>query len=141
MRDSIPSSIEIEGYLVSEMVRGLEVIAGVHCDPVFGPVVMAGLGGVAVELLQDVSRSLAPVSADGAHAMLRRLRSFPLLDGYRGRPACDIEALAATIARLSALGAANSDILESLEVNPLVVRAPGAGVVALDCVIATKPRV
>ena len=137
MRDCLAPDIEIDGFLVSEMVSGLEVIVGVHSDPVFGPVVMAGLGGVAVELLQDVSRSLAPVDREGALAMLRRLRSFPLLDGYRGRPLVDTEALAETIARLSSLGAANSDQLQSLEINPLVVRAPGEGVVALDCVIVT----
>lgn len=137
MRERIAPEVEIEGYLVSEMVTGIEVIVGVHNDPAFGPVIMAGLGGVAVELLQDVSRSLAPVDAAGALAMLRRLRSYPLLEGYRGRPLADTEALAEAIARLSMLGAANRDLLESLEINPLVVRACGSGVVALDCVLVT----
>jgi acyl-CoA synthetase (NDP forming) len=140
MRDLVAPRAEVEGFLVSEMVSGVECIVGVHIDPVFGPVVMAGLGGVAVELLQDVSRRLAPIDHDEALAMLHELRGFPLLDGYRGRARCDVPALADAIVRIAQLGAANAAFLESLEVNPLVVRARGGGVVALDCVLVTVDR-
>lgn len=128
----------IDGFLVSEMVSGVECMIGIHPDPVFGPVIVLGAGGTAVELLQDVTRRLAPVSDEEAHAMIRELRTFALLDGYRGRPKADLAALAQAVARMSELAYANADRIEVLEVNPLIVRAAGKGVVALDCVLTTR---
>ena len=128
----------IEGLLVSEMICGVEFMVGVHPDPVFGPVVVCGAGGVAVELLRDVSRRLAPVNEATAVAMIRQLRTFPLLDGYRGRPRADLDALARAIASVSELAAVNADRLEALEVNPLIVRESGRGAIAVDCVLRTR---
>ena len=126
----------VDGILVSPMVTGgVEMILGVQQDPTFGPVVMCGLGGVFVEILADVSFRPAPFDAAAAHRMLRELRGYPLLAGARGRPRGDIDALAAALAALSRFAAAHADRLESAELNPVVVRPSGQGVVALDALI------
>jgi acyl-CoA synthetase (NDP forming) len=128
----------IDGYLVGEMVGGgVECIVGVTNDPLFGPVVMFGLGGILVELMKDVTVRLAPVSEDEALAMVRSVKGFPLLDGYRGKPKADIGALVKAIAGISRLATANADRLRTLEVNPILVMPEGRGVVALDAVIDT----
>jgi acetyl-CoA synthetase (ADP-forming) len=119
--------------VVQEMVRGeAELILGARRDPVFGPMVLAGSGGVLVEVLRDVQLAPAPVSVAQAEAMLRRLRLAPLLDGVRGRPALDVAAAAEALARLSWLAADLGARLEDVEVNPLILRAAGQGVVAVD---------
>ena len=126
----------VDGILVSPMVTGgVEMILGVQHDATFGPVVMCGLGGVFVEALEDVSFRAAPIDAAEAHRMLRELRGFPLLTGARGRPPGDIDALAAALAALSRFAAAHAGELESAELNPVVVRPAGEGVVALDALI------
>jgi Acyl-CoA synthetase (NDP forming) len=130
----------IDGFLVSQMVSGIECIVGVHPDPVFGPVIVVGLGGTAVELLQDVSRRFAPVSEAQAHAMLRELRTFALLDGYRGQPKADVAALVRTIVSISHLAAANAERIEAFEVNPIIVGPVGAGAIAVDCVLMTRSK-
>ncbi|MDR7156444.1 acyl-CoA synthetase (NDP forming) [Sphingobium xenophagum] len=129
----------IEGCLVSPMVAGgIECIVGINVDPVLGPVVLFGLGGVTVELLKDVATRLAPVDLTGAIEMIRSIRSFPLLNGYRGRPLADVTALAEAIVALSRFAVANAGVLTSLEINPLLVREQGIGVLALDAVIETR---
>jgi acyl-CoA synthetase (NDP forming) len=126
----------IEGYLVSEMVRGgTECILGVSRDPTFGPVVTFGLGGVAVELLRDVVSRLAPVSPTQAREMMQALRTWPLLSGWRGAPSGDVDALAEAISALSHLAVAEQHSIAEVEVNPLVVLPTPRGVVALDAVI------
>ena len=128
----------IDGCLVSPMISGgTECIVGIHADPLLGPVVMFGLGGVTVELLKDVATRLAPVTIDEAHEMIRSIRSFPLLDGFRGRAKADLPALASAISRISQLAAANAETITTLEVNPLLVMDAGRGVLALDAVIET----
>ena len=129
---------QIDGYLVSPMITGgVECILGVHTDPLLGPVIMFGLGGVTVELLKDVTTRLAPVDEGEAMAMIRAVRSAPLLQGFRGRPTADIDALASAISALSRLAAANAGTVRTIEVNPLLVRDAGCGVLALDAVIET----
>ena len=129
----------IDGYLVGEMVSGgVECILGVNNDPLFGPVVMFGLGGVFVELMKDVTFRLAPLAEDEALEMVRSVRGFPLLDGYRGKPKADVAALARAIAAVSRLAAANADRLQTLEINPILVMPEGQGVIALDAVIETR---
>ncbi|HVL74979.1 MAG TPA: acetate--CoA ligase family protein, partial [Noviherbaspirillum sp.] len=113
----------------------VECILGAHRDPTFGPVVMFGMGGVNVELLKDVSFRLAPIGIDEAHAMIAECRSAPLLDGYRGAPLADKEALAAAIVRLSELAATCGDSLESIDINPFAVLPQGRGALALDAVV------
>jgi len=129
----------IEGVLVAPMVRGgVEVVLGVASDPVFGPVVMFGLGGVFVEVLKDVVFRRAPFSVAEAEIMISEIRGAAMLDGVRGAPAADKKALAETLSKLSLFAAANADALESADINPVVVLAEGSGVVALDALINTR---
>ena len=131
----------IDGYLVTAMVQGgVECILGTSRDPVFGPILMFGLGGVLVELMQDVTFRRVPVSEDDARAMIREVRGFPLLDGYRGKPAADIDALIRAICGLSRFVDSNRDVIESVEINPLLVMPKGQGAMALDAVIETVRR-
>ncbi len=129
----------LDGVLVSPMVRdGVEMILGVQNDPTFGPVVMCGLGGVFVEILADVSFRPAPFDAAEAHRMLRELQGYPLLAGARGRPPGDVDALADALAALSRFAAAHGGHLDSAELNPVLVRPAGQGVVALDALIVPR---
>lgn len=126
----------IDGVLVAPMApKGVECIAGVHCDPVFGPVVMFGLGGVFVEVLKDVSFRLAPFGRDDALAMIREIKGYALLQGARGTPPCDIGALAEALAALSRFAHARRADFSSVEINPLLALPEGQGVVALDAVV------
>lgn len=131
----------IDGVLVVPMApEGVEVILGAKIDPVFGPVVVVGLGGIFTELLQDVSLRCAPVSRATAHAMIAEIAGYPLLRGYRGSRPSDVEALASAIAQLSQFAAANADQIESIEINPVRVLEAGRGVLALDAVVALSHR-
>ncbi len=129
-----------EGVMVQAMVRqGVEVILGLLRDPEFGPVVVFGSGGVLVELLQDSAVGLAPLSAADALAMVRQTRGARLLEGFRGRPPSDVEALVDSLVRLSQLGADLGDRLAALEVNPLIVLPRGQGVSAVDLLVEARP--
>lgn len=128
---------KVAGFLVSEMVvGGVETIVGVHRDPAFGPVVTFGLGGTIVELIKDTACALAPLSEAEAMAMVGKLRTAPLLTGWRGSRRLDIESLARAISGLSVLAAQQGGRLVAIEVNPLLVKEHG--VVALDAVVETK---
>jgi len=111
--------------------RTLEALVGVTSDPSLGPLVVAGLGGVQVELLRDVSIRLPPVTDLDAQEMLTGLRAGKLLDGYRGAPPADRAALADVIRRVSALVDVLPELLE-LDLNPVKVLRPGQGAVAVD---------
>ena len=127
----------IEGLLVTPMAgEGVELIAGTRIDPVFGPMVMIGLGGIFAEVLRDVVLAPAPVGADQARAMLARLKGRALLEGARGRPPADLGAVAETIARLSVLAADHAETVESIEINPLLATPQGA--LALDALILPR---
>ena len=127
----------IEGFIVAEMITdGLETIVGVVRDPSFGPVVAFGLGGIATEVLKDVSYRVAPFGVDQARAMIGELRSAPLFGPFRGRGALDVDALAEAIARVSVLAAQEERLVE-LDINPLFVRPRGQGVVAADALVVT----
>ena len=129
----------ITDVLVSRMVTGgVETILGVQDDPTFGPVVMFGLGGIFVDTLKDVAFRVAPFADDEAHRMMRELKGFRLLEGVRGRPRCDLDALAAALSALSRFAAAHAGHLQSAELNPVVVLPEGRGLVALDALIVTK---
>lgn len=126
----------IDGVLAAPMApKGVECIAGVHCDPVFGPVVMFGLGGVFVEVLKDVSFRLAPFGRDEALAMIREIKGYALLQGARGTPPCDVDALADALAALSRFAHARRDDFSSVEINPLLALPAGQGALALDAVV------
>jgi acetate---CoA ligase (ADP-forming) len=137
-RGAVPGA-RIEGVLVQPMARGVaEVIVGIRNDAAFGPAVLVGLGGVAAEALEDVQLMLAPVAAQEARAMLGQLRGIRLLRGFRGAPAADEAALAEAIVTLSAYALRRSDVLETLEINPLLVLPAGQGVVALDALATLR---
>jgi acetyl coenzyme A synthetase (ADP forming)-like protein len=116
-------------FLVQEMVpKGVEMIVGVVHDPQFGPVVACGAGGVLVELLGDVSVGLAPLGPEDAREMVRHLKSYPLLTGFRGAPAYDVPALEDMVLRVSAL-AEDLPAIAELDCNPIIVRETGAVIV------------
>ncbi|MFN8511088.1 MAG: acetate--CoA ligase family protein [Chloroflexia bacterium] len=122
----------VRGVRVERMASGLvELIVGGRNDPVFGPIVVAGFGGVLAEALQDASTRLAPVDAARTQRMLAELRGAALLGPFRGRPAVDVTAAAEVIARVSQLLTELPEVRE-LDLNPLLVGAEGNGCVAVD---------
>ncbi len=128
----------IEGVSIQEMATGIEVIAGAVNDSAFGPYVMVGLGGVLTEVLHDVAHRYAPVSFDDAMEMISELKGSKILEGYRGAPPADVNALAQAIQNLSWLIADHSERIREIDINPLFVRARGEGVVAADALIVLK---
>jgi acetate---CoA ligase (ADP-forming) len=134
MHDAGPNS----GVIVQRQMTGVaEIVIGAKRDRDFGPVLMVGLGGQWVEVLDDVSLRLAPVSEEEAHEMLNELRGIELLRGARGRPKADLDAAARAIAAFSHLVAA-ADI-DSLEINPFVLGAVGQGGWAVDAKLVAGP--
>ena len=129
----------IDGVLVAPMLRGgTEMIAGVSQDPVFGPIVMVGMGGIYAEVLNDVAVQAAPVTEDEALAMIRSLKMFPILDGARGQAKADIAAAARSVARLSEFAFRHRDDIADIDMNPILVRQAGQGVVVLDALMIPR---
>jgi acyl-CoA synthetase (NDP forming) len=123
------SGLQPEGFLVQRMASdGVEMIVGVVQDTQFGPVIACGAGGTAVELLRDVSVRLTPLTESQADGMIRSLTTFPLLNGYRGRPKADVVALRDLVLRLGALAEDLPEVLE-VDLNPVMVGPNGASVV------------
>jgi acyl-CoA synthetase (NDP forming) len=129
----------IDGVLVQRQIdSGRELIVGITWQPGFGPLVMAGLGGVFVEVLGDVTFRLAPIDTLDALDMLSELRGTAMLDAIRGQPAVDRDAVADILVRVARLGADFPDIAE-LDINPLIASATGA--IAVDArVLLSAPR-
>ena len=122
--------------LVQPMVTGIaEAYAGIIDDPLYGPAIVFGLGGIFVEILKDTAIEMAPLSNDDALAMIHRLRAAPALLGARGRSRGDIAALAALLVRLSHFAAANAGTFRALDLNPIIVKVEGEGVVAVDIAV------
>lgn len=132
------SNAVVEGFLVQQMVSGLEVIAGVRDDPQFGPVLALGFGGVLVEAIGDVAFRLLPVIADDVSDMLGELRAKSLLGAFRGAPERDVAALVECAVNLSRAYLDLRDRVSDIEINPLMVGAVGEGVCAVD--IRAIPR-
>jgi acetate---CoA ligase (ADP-forming) len=131
----------IDGVLVQRMERGLaEVIVGYRCDPEIGPVVLLGAGGIAAELRRDFCTRIAPVSIEEARAMVGEVRDLALLRGYRNLPRGDCEALARAIHRLSLLALLDARKVCEAEINPLIVKRDGEGVVAVDGLVRFEER-
>ena len=135
-------AIRIEGVLIAPMVTGgVETIIGIRQDPTFGPVVMFGLGGTFVEVIDDVSFRVAPFDEAEAHRLIAETRAGKVLCGARGMGPYDVAAVAAALARLSVFAAQHGDRIDSAEINPFVVLPEGRGAIALDAVIVTRvPR-
>ncbi len=127
----------LDGVLIAPMVRGgVETIAGAVIDPIFGPMLMFGLGGVATELFRDVAFASAPLTAARAQRLIAATRASRLLDGWRGAPPADRDALADALVQLSRFAAAHAHELDAVDINPLVVREHGC--VCLDAVIVPR---
>jgi acyl-CoA synthetase (NDP forming) len=128
----------LEGILVAEQVKGgVEMVLGLHRDPEMGLVLMVGLGGVWLEVLRDVAFAPIDITKAGALDAIGRTKASKLLGGFRGTPSRDIDALAEAMVALGRLAADMTDTLESVDINPLLVRAEGKGVVALDALVVT----
>jgi acetate---CoA ligase (ADP-forming) len=118
-----------EGVLLQEMSSGLELFVGAVKMGDFGHLILCGWGGIYVEVMNDIAYGLAPVGKTEAYEMIQSLRMYPMLEGYRGKPGVDIEALVDIIVRLSALVGAFPAIAE-VDINPLMT--PGGVPVAVD---------
>ena len=127
----------LDGVLIAPMVRGgVETIAGAVIDPIFGPMLMFGLGGIATELFRDVAFASAPLTPPRAQRLIANTRASRLLDGWRGAPPADRDALADALVQLSRFAAAHAHELDAVDINPLVVREHGC--VCLDAVIVPR---
>jgi acyl-CoA synthetase (NDP forming) len=128
--------VHVEGVTLEPMLAGgVEILVGLTRDPVFGWMLTVGLGGVWTELMKDVRHRLLPVDAAGAATMLRELKGFALLDGYRRAPKADVAAAAQAIAALCDAVLAGGERLREIEVNPLLVMPAGKGAVAIDALV------
>ena len=126
----------MEGAIVQQMLRGVELIAGVITDPLFGPVVMFGSGGTAVELFGDRVLRILPMTDQDAHEMVRSIRGAPLLFGHRGTPPCDVTAVEDVLLRVARLAEEIPQLAE-MDLNPVIASPHGA--VALDVRIRLMP--
>jgi acyl-CoA synthetase (NDP forming) len=135
------AGLTLDGLLVQPMAApGVELIVGVVHDHSFGPVLACGAGGTSAELIKDIAVAITPLTDLDAREMVRSLKTFPLLDGYRGAPPCDVSAVEDVLLRVSAMVQAHPEIVE-LDCNPLIVGPDGALIVdARVRVEATDPR-
>ncbi|WP_406837732.1 acetate--CoA ligase family protein [Streptomyces sp. AHU1] len=131
--------ISLDGVLVCQMVeRGVEMVVGVTHDQLFGPTVTVGLGGVLVEVLRDAAVRVPPFGDDQARAMLSELRGRALLDGVRGGPPVDVDALVEVVIRVQRMALELGDQIAELDINPLMVLPRGQGAVALDALVLCR---
>jgi acetate---CoA ligase (ADP-forming) len=138
VRKAAPEA-KLEGLLASPMViGGTETLVGVINDAAFGPVVAFGLGGILTEVLHDMAYRVAPFDADEARAMMGELRARALFDGVRGGAPLDVDALADTLARVSALAWQMRNQIAEMDINPLLVLPKGQGVIAADALVVMK---
>ena len=127
----------LEGVIIQEMVPSdaVEVILGIVKDKDFGPVVIFGTGGILVELIKDSALSLPPLTRQEAERMIQSTRGYKLLQGFRGKPKADINALVEAMVRLSKLASDLGEHIVALDINPLMVLPEGKGVRAVDALI------
>ncbi|EST27618.1 acetate--CoA ligase family protein [Streptomyces roseochromogenus] len=131
--------VSLDGILVCQMVeQGVEMVVGMTHDDLFGPTVTVGLGGVLVEVLHDAAVRVPPFGEDQARAMLTELRGHALLDGVRGRPPADRDALVEVVLRVQRMALELGESVAELDINPLMVLPRGQGAVALDALVVCK---
>ncbi|MFB7932789.1 acetate--CoA ligase family protein [Streptomyces sp. NPDC056039] len=131
--------VSLDGVLVCQMVeQGVEMVVGVTHDDLFGPTVTVGLGGVLVEVLRDTAVAVPPFGEEQARDMLAGLRGRALLDGVRGRPPADLDALVEVVLRVQRMALELGDQLAELDINPLMVLPQGQGAVALDALAVCR---
>jgi acyl-CoA synthetase (NDP forming) len=124
---------KLNGVLVQEMVTGgVEVIVGVSYDAQLGPNILFGTGGVMVEVYKDVAMRHCPITNAEAHEMIAEVKGAKLLQGFRGKPACDIDALADVLVKVSHLAVNLEGQLAELDINPILVLPKGQGIKAVD---------
>ena len=129
----------VHGVLVQSMAPpGREIILGIARDPTFGPMLMIGLGGIHVEVLRDVAFAPVPVGRDEALALIGELKGAALLDGVRGAPPADRAALAELMGALSRFAADHADLIEEIDLNPVIVHAQGQGLTVVDALIVKR---
>jgi len=130
----------IHGVLVQAMAPpGREVILGITRDATFGPMLMVGLGGIHAEVLRDVAFAPAPIGPQEAQSLLGELKGAALLDGVRGAPPADRAALLELMASLSRFAADHTDLIEEIDLNPVIVHAQGQGLTVVDALIVKRP--
>jgi acyl-CoA synthetase (NDP forming) len=138
-RTLVPDS-QIDGVLIQSMITGgVETMIGVTDDPLFGPLVAFGLGGIHVEVLGDVQFRIAPLTDRDADELLHGIRGLPLLQGYRGHPAADLDALRELLLRVSHLAVEVPEIVE-LDLNPVMALSPGKGCRVVDARVKVRAR-
>jgi acetate---CoA ligase (ADP-forming) len=128
----------IEGFLVQEMVSGIEAIIGARTDPIYGPLILVGAGGILVELAKDAALRLLPVTEDDVRSMIEGLKLNRLLAGYRGKPPADRTAFASSVLGLARFFLDHRSRIEDIEINPLMVRPDGQGAIAVDVRVIWK---
>jgi acetate---CoA ligase (ADP-forming) len=129
----------LDGVLVQEMIgAGTEVIAGATRQHPFGMAIVVGAGGVLVELMRDSALALAPISVGRAEELIASIRIGKLLRGYRGAPAGDIHALGRVLSTLSVIAAAYSDVIDAIDLNPIIVAGDGRGVCIVDALLIPR---
>jgi acyl-CoA synthetase (NDP forming) len=127
---------KIEGVLVQEMVGpGTEVIVGMSKDPQIGAGILFGLGGIFVEVMKDVSLRTLPISMQDAEEMIREIKGFPILNGYRGKPPVDREAIESILLKVAQLTADLGPYITELDINPIIAFEKGKGAVAVDALM------
>ena len=138
--DELAAKISSGEKLIEEMITDgvAEWIVGCRHDATFGPIVVVGVGGILVELLDEVKIRLAPVDLATARRAIQSQRGARILEGLRGKPPGDLEALAALVVRLSQIFAEHADIIDEIEVNPVIVRPVGKGAVVADALMKLK---
>ncbi|MBI3329130.1 MAG: acetate--CoA ligase family protein, partial [Nitrospinae bacterium] len=130
------SNARVLGVLVQEMVRGgTEVIVGLSQDPLFGPILLFGMGGIFVEVYEDVVLRACPITRSDAQEMLQEVKGARLLQSFRGQPAADVEALTEVLLRVSRLGMQCAREIQEVDLNPLVILPRGQGVKAVDTLV------
>jgi acetyl-CoA synthetase len=121
------------------VAQGVEIVVGGRVDPQFGPLVVVGLGGVLVEVLNDTALASAPIGPHEANALLHELRAFRLLQGYRGRPGVDLPLLCEIVCRASEFIADQRDLVSEFDLNPLI--CAGSNITAVDALVVRAVRV
>ncbi len=137
------SDSRVEGVLIQKMIsdRGVETIVGISRKRPFGPAIMFGLGGILVEVIQDVSISILPVTHRDVEDLIRQIRGYPIFEGTRGRNPSDLDALVSVLLKAACLADELPDEIAEIDINPLTVLEKGKGVMAVDAVVLLRDQV
>lgn len=138
VRNKVPDA-KINGVLVQEMLaKGMELIVGVNNDPLYGPMILCGLGGVFVEIFKDVALYPAPLNHSEAMEMIKSLKAYPLLTGYRGSKELDVEVLANLLVKVSQFAVENKNMIAEVDLNPVFLYEKGKGLSIADSLVMIK---